>query len=120
MATNWKDLKHKATSEQREQVRREAVADLERIGYTALRRARDLTQVEIAQRLNIPQSAVSRMESQSDLLLSTLAKYIRAMGGELQMQAVFPEGTFDLAPPAASAASSTDASLVPAELAKTA
>jgi transcriptional regulator with XRE-family HTH domain len=67
----------------------------ERIG----RKAREQTQVELAERLGINQASVSAIENNSDLLLSTLAKYVRALGGELQLQAVFPEATFNLAPP---------------------
>ncbi len=55
-----------------------------------LRKALELTQVELSQRLNINQEAVSRLEKRSDLLLSTLQNYIQAMGGELTITASFP------------------------------
>jgi len=102
--TNWNDLKHKGTPEMRAKVDAEAVAELERVGFAALRKARKQTQVELAENLGLPQASVSDIENRSDLLLSTLAKYIRAMGGELQIQAVFPEATFNLEAPAAVAA----------------
>jgi len=68
------------------------------MGYAALRKARELTQVELAEKLGINQASVSAIENNSDLLLSTLAKYIRAMGGEIEIRAVFPEATFNLEP----------------------
>jgi hypothetical protein len=37
------------------------------------------------------QEAVSRLERRSDLLLSTLHAYIKAMGGELNLTAKFPD-----------------------------
>lgn len=94
MATNWNDLKHKSSAEVRAQLDREAHAELERIGFHKLRQARQQTQVAIAQKLNIAQGAVSRMERQSDFLLSTLRQYVDALGGQLELRAVFPEGEF--------------------------
>src|ERR1700722_12078157 len=74
------------------------VRKYDRMGYAALRKARELTQVELAEKLGINQASVSAIENNSDLLLSTLAKYIRAMGGEIEIRAVFPEATFNLEP----------------------
>jgi DNA-binding XRE family transcriptional regulator len=95
----WEDLKHKGTPAQRAVVDKAAVAELDRMGYAALRKARSLTQAELAANLSISQASVAALESRTDLHLSTLAKYVRAMGGELQMRAVFPEATFNLVPP---------------------
>ena len=47
-----------------------------------IRRAGDLTQVEVAEKLGVGQGAVSRLERRSDMLLSTLAEYLRATGAE--------------------------------------
>jgi len=41
------------------------------------------TQDEVARVLNVKQNAVAQLEKRSDLLLSTLRKYVEAMGGEL-------------------------------------
>ncbi len=99
MTTKWKDLKHKASPETRERIKREALAEyaeLERIGVGAIRVARQQTQVAVAEQMHVPQSAVSRLESQSDCLLSTLRKYVGALGGTLEMRAVFPDGAIKL------------------------
>ncbi|HJM49523.1 MAG TPA: XRE family transcriptional regulator [Alphaproteobacteria bacterium] len=56
-----------------------------------LRKALDQTQVSVAQKLRIGQDSVSRLESRSDLLLSTLRGYIEAMGGSLELTARFPD-----------------------------
>ncbi len=56
-----------------------------------LRRARKLTQVRMAQTLGITQDSVSRLEKRSDLLLSTLRKTVRALGGNLFLIAEFPD-----------------------------
>ncbi|HEY4279040.1 MAG TPA: XRE family transcriptional regulator [Conexibacter sp.] len=57
-----------------------------------LRRARQLTQVTLAETLGTSQGEVSRIERQTDLYLSTLSRYIEAMGGELELVARFDDG----------------------------
>jgi len=102
MAMKWKDIKHKFSEEEHEEIKREAAAELERMGFGKLRQARLQTQVALAERLDIPQTAVSRIERRTDLLLSTMRKYVEALGGRLELRAVFPDGEFildSLAPP---------------------
>jgi len=94
MATPWKDIKHKFSAERYEEIKREADTELERIGFGKLRLARQQTQVALAERLDIPQNAVSRMERRTDLLLSTMRGYVEALGGKLELRAVFPDGEF--------------------------
>jgi len=55
-----------------------------------LRKARELTQVQLAETLGIQQATVAKYERQSDLLLSTLTSYVRAMGGSLKLMVEFP------------------------------
>ena len=57
-----------------------------------LRQARELSQVKLAQALNVKQAAVSKMEHRTDMYISTLRDYIRAMGGDLDIVARFPDG----------------------------
>ena len=61
----------------------------------ALRRIRklftELTQADVAARLNIGQDSVSRLENRDDLHLSTLAAYIQALGGSLELVVKFPD-----------------------------
>jgi transcriptional regulator with XRE-family HTH domain len=56
-----------------------------------LRKARDLTQVRMAETLGVKQENISRLEKRSDLLLSTLRSYVGAMGGTLELVACFPD-----------------------------
>lgn len=46
----------------------------------AIRHAADLTQVALAEQMGVPQTVVSRLERQHDMLLSTLSGYLRAAG----------------------------------------
>jgi predicted transcriptional regulator len=50
-----------------------------------LRHAAELSQVRIAKALKISQPAVSKIERQTDMHLSTLRSYVEAMGGELEL-----------------------------------
>jgi transcriptional regulator with XRE-family HTH domain len=61
-----------------------------------LREARNLTQVNLAKVLNVNQGAVSRMEKRTDMYVSTLRNFIQAMGGQLQVKAIFPEGEVEI------------------------
>jgi transcriptional regulator with XRE-family HTH domain len=56
-----------------------------------LRKARKLTQQKLAKTLHIGQEGVSRLEKRSDLLISTLRGYVKAMGGSLSLVAEFPD-----------------------------
>jgi transcriptional regulator with XRE-family HTH domain len=56
-----------------------------------MRKARALTQKKLAKKLGVGQVAVSKLESRSDLLLSTLRSYVEAMGGTLDLVVRFPD-----------------------------
>lgn len=55
-----------------------------------LRQAAGLTQARVSKELNIPQSNISRLEKNSDMLLSTLQSYIEAIGGKLNLTVELP------------------------------
>ncbi len=55
-----------------------------------LRKTRVKTQTHLAKELGVSLEEVCRMEEQADLLLSTLAGYVEAMGGQLRLVAEFP------------------------------
>lgn len=57
-----------------------------------LREARSLTQSTVAELLGMDQSEISRLEHRSDMLLSTLRRFVRATGGELQIVVSYPDG----------------------------
>ncbi len=64
----------------------------EHVTLQALRKAHELTQVKMAQKLNVKQESISRLEKRSDMLLSTLRGYLEAMGGELDITVRFKNG----------------------------
>ena len=92
MPTDFNEFIEKMDPARRERVEaRAAVLIAEELTLRQLRRARKLTQVKIAKKLGITQDSVSRLEKRSDLLLSTLRKTVKAMGGKLSLVAEFPD-----------------------------
>lgn len=63
---------------------------MESMDLADLRKLFNLTQIDLAERLHKPQNAVSRIENQNDMHISTLASYIEALGGKLSLTAEIP------------------------------
>ena len=57
-----------------------------------LRKARDLTQAQLAEIWGKDQVSISQLEKRADMLLSTLRSYVEAMGGELDLVVRFKDG----------------------------
>lgn len=92
MARNFNELRRKMSPERVERNEEASAALLAAMDIAQLRESRGITQEELAARLEIVQSNVSRLERRSDVLVSTLRDVVTALGGELQLIASFPEG----------------------------
>ena len=57
-----------------------------------LRRAKSLTQQDLAKTLRVNQPAIAKLEKRADLYVSSLRSYIEAVGGKLKIIAEFPDG----------------------------
>jgi len=57
-----------------------------------IRNAREMTQTRLAEVLEMDQGNISKLEKRTDMYLSTLRSYVEAMGGALEIRAVFPDG----------------------------
>jgi transcriptional regulator with XRE-family HTH domain len=90
MARNFKELQAKMAPASRAENKQLVRDELQRMALDELRNAKQLTQADMAEMLDVPQSSISRIEQRADMYLSTLRNYIHAMGGVLQIQAVFP------------------------------
>lgn len=64
----------------------------EELGLQELRKSKQVTQEQVAERLGGKQVYVSRLEQRADMKLSTLRDYVKAIGGDLQLVVTFPEG----------------------------
>lgn len=92
MATTLKDKLNRLGAQRRKKVEARAEALIaEEMSLRDLRQAHELTQERMSEVLGIGQEGVSRLEQRSDLLISTLRGFVKAMGGELRLIAEFPD-----------------------------
>ena len=92
MARKFKELEEKMSPESRDRVKVRAKELLREMALDELRAAREMTQSSLAKILDVGQSEVSKIEHRADMYVSTLASYVKAMGGDLEICAVFPDG----------------------------
>jgi transcriptional regulator with XRE-family HTH domain len=92
MAKNFRLLEAKMSPEARARAQAKADELIREMALDELREALRLTQESLAEAMHIKQAAVSKVERRSDMFISTLRKIIQAMGGELEIRAVFPSG----------------------------
>lgn len=96
MAKSFNTLKDEISIERKGKIAERITETLAQMPLAELRQARKLTQEQIARSMNIKQASVSKMEGQADMYISTLRKYITAMGGELEIVAKFPDGNISI------------------------
>jgi DNA-binding XRE family transcriptional regulator len=86
-------LRQGMTDKQRANAATKAAALREEMTLAELRQARELTQESLGETLHVGQTAIAKMEKRADMYVSNLRRFIRAMGGELDIVARFPDGT---------------------------
>ncbi len=85
----WQEIKAKKFSpDQLQQIDNAVEQELLEMDLRALREAAGLTQEELAQRIAITQSQLSKLERREDHRISTIRRYVAALGGELEIVAV--------------------------------
>jgi len=72
---------------------KDLILEVEAMRLKQLRERWGISQQELAKILDISQPAVSKLENQQDFLLSTLRQYVESLGGELEINATFPDRT---------------------------
>ncbi len=92
MAKPFRRLLSKLPKEHRERIEAQKREILKEVNLRELRHALELTQEQLAETLRINQAAVSKMETQSDMFISTLRRILRAMGADLKIVATFRDG----------------------------
>ncbi len=90
MAKKFTDLLAKLPAERLERIQEQTEALSREMVLAELRKARNITQAQLAQKLGIKQPSVADMEKRADMYVSTLRSLIEAMGGELEVIAKFP------------------------------
>ncbi|HZQ50762.1 MAG TPA: XRE family transcriptional regulator [Bryobacteraceae bacterium] len=88
----WSEIEARMDPERRKRIEERAKQMLAEMPLEELRAARQLTQVQMAKLMQTTQGSVSKIERRTDMYVSTLASFIEAMGGKLEIRAVFPDG----------------------------
>ena len=96
MPKNFKTLRERMSPRAQERSRALASKYRSEMALDELREAREMTQVHLAKMLGVNQAAVSKLERRTDMYVSTLQDFVKAMGGELKITARFPEGTVEI------------------------
>lgn len=93
MATQrWKDVQKRRLSQQQvDDVRKRVADEVLEMNLRSLRESLGKTQDEIANLADFTQSQLSKIERREDHLISTLRRYVRALGGEIEVIAVVGE-----------------------------
>jgi hypothetical protein len=87
---NWKLLKSaRLTPQASERASQRARAQIEEMTLQQLRQGLSKTQDDVARAAEMTQSELSRLESRADHRISTLRRYVEALGGELEITAIF-------------------------------
>ncbi|NJL28944.1 MAG: helix-turn-helix transcriptional regulator [Thermoanaerobaculia bacterium] len=87
--STWQEIRAKKFSpEQLREIDEEIERELVEMDLRALREAAGLTQDELAARVEITQSQLSKLERREDHRVSTLRRYVEALGGHLEIVAV--------------------------------
>ncbi|MHB8304366.1 MAG: XRE family transcriptional regulator [Acidobacteriaceae bacterium] len=92
MTRKFNELTAKMSAKDRAEIKDRSAKLLADLPLEQLRSARSLTQTNMAHLLGVNQSAISKIEKRTDMYLSTLRSYVEAMGGSLEIQAIFPDG----------------------------
>ncbi len=92
MARNFKELEAKMSPERRARIKARVDEAIREMPLDELREALQLTQESLAEALHVKQPFISKVERRTDMYISTLRKIIEAMGGELEIRAILPNG----------------------------
>ena len=92
MAKRFNELRGKMAPERRRQNAAEANRMLLEMTLQELRQGiTNFSQEDVAEMLEVTQGYVSKLERQNDMLLSNLYAYVKALGGEVEIRAKFPD-----------------------------
>lgn len=92
MTKKFSELRDKMSPERQERIEAKTQAALQEMALAELRRARQMSQEQLAKTLGIRQPSVADMEKRTDMYVSTLRSLVEGMGGELDIIARFPGG----------------------------
>ncbi len=89
-------LKERMSPQRLTRAQKRADVILQRMSLDELRKDRKMTQGKLAAAMQVEQSEISRIEKRTELKLGTLRDYIGALGGHIEVRAVFPDKNVEL------------------------
>lgn len=92
----WSEIRRQGTPEEEAEIAKEVRTMLRENALSQLRRRREITQQELAAALGVSQVNISRIEHEGEPQLSTMRRFVEALGGELIVQVRIGDETFDL------------------------
>lgn len=92
MSKSFRQLRSQMSPQKQAQAAARTASMLDEMALAELRRARDLSQQTLAAAMQVSQPEISKLEQRADTYVSTLRKYVEALGGSLEIVARFPEG----------------------------
>jgi transcriptional regulator with XRE-family HTH domain len=90
-ARNFRELLRATPADRQRKIEERFQKTLAAMPLDQLRKAQQMTEIQLAEILGVNQGEVSKIEHRSDICVSTLAEYIEAMGGRLDIRAVFKD-----------------------------
>ena len=97
MRRTWTQIRNETmTKDEQRQAHALAMRDLAEMELAELREALQVSQDELGKKLKVTQAAISRLERRPNVLLDSIANYVDALGGKLELHAVLPNRTVKL------------------------
>jgi transcriptional regulator with XRE-family HTH domain len=88
---NFRELIQPMPSERQQRIAKRVKESLASMPLDEIRKARQMTQAKLAETLGVNQGEISKIEHRTDIYISTLAGYVEALGGKLEIRAIFPD-----------------------------
>jgi transcriptional regulator with XRE-family HTH domain len=87
----FRELIQSMPAERQQRIAKRVRESLASMPLDEIRKARQMTQVKLAETLGVNQGEISKIEHRTDIYISTLAGYVEALGGKLEIRAIFPD-----------------------------
>jgi transcriptional regulator with XRE-family HTH domain len=87
----FRELLDAMPAERRQRIEKRFQKSLAAMPLDQIRKAQQMTQLQLAGILGVNQGEISKIEHRSDVCVSTLAEYVEALGGRLEIRAVFKD-----------------------------
>ena len=96
MKTLDKLLKDNFSSKERAEIRLKSKEKIASVRLQQVRKSHHVTQKELAETMGLSQSALSELERRPNITINAMQRYVEALGGRLEIKAIFQEGSKEL------------------------